>query len=269
VRLSIYTFVKDGLHFDYHVVAMLRHHLALADEIIVNEGFSSDGTYDAIKDLDPKIKIFRNPWERPNNDSNWYLHFKNAAREKCTGDWCILLDCDEFIPEWQFGPLRETMERTQENMFPASVLNFYGNYKVYHPYPEKLKWPAQKMIFHRNLPDIEVWGDGSNVRRAGQPFGFPEGTPEFCVHHFGMVRTPARLREKWKIQGHLYSKKRRLFTLPSFVFDLLPHIWNDPAILDGAQVYEGPFIQAVRDDPDEFIRDEMWTLEFLRSKPKR
>ena len=56
LKLSLYTCVKDGLYYDYHVVDMLKHHLPLADEIIVNEGFSKDGSYEAIKDIDPKIK---------------------------------------------------------------------------------------------------------------------------------------------------------------------------------------------------------------------
>jgi len=40
MKLSLYTFVKNGLYLDFHVVAMLRHHLLLADEIIVGEGYN-------------------------------------------------------------------------------------------------------------------------------------------------------------------------------------------------------------------------------------
>ena len=38
MKLSIYTGVKDGLFFDFHVEAMLRHHLPLADEIEIISG---------------------------------------------------------------------------------------------------------------------------------------------------------------------------------------------------------------------------------------
>jgi hypothetical protein len=48
MRLSIYTFVKDGLFLDFHVVAKLRHHLSLADEIVGNEGYGKDSTFEAI-----------------------------------------------------------------------------------------------------------------------------------------------------------------------------------------------------------------------------
>jgi hypothetical protein len=43
MKLSIYTIVKNGLYNDLHVEAMLRHHLPLADEIVINDGFSDDG----------------------------------------------------------------------------------------------------------------------------------------------------------------------------------------------------------------------------------
>jgi hypothetical protein len=48
MRLSIYTFVKDGLFLDFHVVAKLRHHLSLADEIVGNEGYRNDSMFEAI-----------------------------------------------------------------------------------------------------------------------------------------------------------------------------------------------------------------------------
>jgi hypothetical protein len=57
MKLSLYTGVKDGLFYDFHVEAMLRHHLPLADQIVVNEGFSTDGTFEAISQIDSKIQI--------------------------------------------------------------------------------------------------------------------------------------------------------------------------------------------------------------------
>ena len=155
MKLSIYTFVKNGLFYDFHVVAMLRHHLALADEIVVNEGNSTDGTYEAICDIDPRIQLHRSDWDQSEPDS-WHRDFKNRARKLCTGDWCILLDCDEFIPEWEFKRLRAFLESTDKMILPVRFTHFYGNYKVYHRHPEKVTWPARKMILHRNLPEIEA-----------------------------------------------------------------------------------------------------------------
>src|SRR5688500_3753831 len=105
MKLSIYTFIKDGLFLDYHVVAMLKHHLSLADEIVVVEGQSTDGTYEAIKDLDAKITVIRSHPVTTDPSISWLTACKNESRRGCTGDWCILLDCDEFIPEWEFERL--------------------------------------------------------------------------------------------------------------------------------------------------------------------
>jgi hypothetical protein len=256
VRLSIYTFVKNGLSQDYHVLEMLRHHLPLAEEIIVNEGYSTDGTFERITQIDPKIKVFRRHWGAATG-LDWYLGFKNEARQACTGDWCILLDCDEFIPEWDFERLRAHLERTEELMLPVKLINFYGNFKVFHRAPEKVTWPARKMILHRNLPEIEVWGDGSNVRVRGTEMSWGEASVEFVCHHFGFVRRASRLREKWRNQGTLYSGKRKWLRLPSFVFNWFPHSWADPQFLPDLDVYDGPYVKAVRDNPEEFVRDGM------------
>jgi hypothetical protein len=265
MKLSIYTFVKDGIYFDFHVAAMLKHHLALADEIIVNEGYSKDGTYEAICDLDPKIKIFRNVWDT-SDPKTWYVKFKEEARRQCTGEWCILLDCDEFIPEWEFGRIRNVLTCTDKHVHGMRYLHFYGNYKVLSTNPEKFGWPVYKRTIHRNLENIEIWGDGSNVRLRGVSDS-ENGDPLCDCHHFGFVRHPARLRQKWRIQQKMYhSKKPRWDRTPGFLFDLLPHAWEDKDFLGNLAVHKGPFVKAVTDDPAEFTRDDLELYNLLTTK---
>jgi glycosyltransferase involved in cell wall biosynthesis len=267
MRLSLYTCVKDGLYNDYHVLEMLKHHLPLADEIIVHDGQSRDGTCERASQIDPKISVFRTDWGKPKG-LEWIAGFKNAARLRCTGDWCINIDCDEFIPEWEFAALRSHLEATTADIVPLRFINFYGNYRVFHAHPEKVPWPDVKWNIHRNLPSIEVHGDGSNVRRVGY---HPPRDVHFSCHHFGFVRNPARLRQKWRnVLGNLYrardNKPRRWFSLPSFFFNWFPHDWMDPQFLPDLSLYTGRQVEAVRLNPDEFVRDGLALCRVLEER---
>jgi Glycosyl transferase family 2 len=261
--LSIYTYVKNGLFNDLHILDMLKHHLPLADEIVVNEGYSTDGTYELIDGLDPKIRVNRTVWEKRQDSFSWYITAKNAARLQCKSQWCLHLDADEFVPEWEFEKMREYIATAKEDLIPLRFVNFYGNYKVYHASPETVSWPARKMILHRNLPTIEFWGDGANIRLNGQPLNWECSPMQFTCHHFGTVRHPARLRQKWHVQGAIYRGIRRWFQFPSFLFNLRPHNWMDAQFLDSLQIYDGPFIKAVRENPAEFTRDDMQLFHHL------
>lgn len=264
MKLSLYTAVKDGIKNDLHIEAMLKHHLPLVDELIVNEGYSQDETFTKISQIDPKIKIFRSIWETP-KDLAWCIGFKEEARRHCSGDWCIHLDCDEFIPEWEFDAIRRKLSDATELMLPVKFINFYGSYKVFHRNPSRVHWPDKKMIIHRNVPDIEFWGDGSNVKDRGAEFSWGASEPQFTVHHFGMVRDPAILRYKWWIQGRAVSGRITRFRPPRALFHLFPHNWKDPLFLQDLEIYAGQDIAAVRTDPNEFIRDNLKLLRYLES----
>ena len=266
MKLSVYTFVKNGLFYDFHVVAMLRHHLPLADEIVVDEGQSTDGTYEAIRAIDPKIKIERSNWDEAEPDT-WHREFKNRARKRCTGDWCVLLDCDEFIPEWEFARLRSFLETTDRTIVPVQFTHFYGNYRVYlETLPQII--PLKGLRIHRNLPEVEVWGDGANVRVRGREADASLVADEtFAIHHFGSVRHAARLRQKWRTQAKQHDARNpRWDKVPGFVFNLFPHKWDDTDFIDNLAVYDGPHIKAVLDDPNEFTRDDFWLYEHLKKK---
>jgi glycosyltransferase involved in cell wall biosynthesis len=267
MKVSLYTFVRDGLRLDFHVAAMLRHHLDLADEIIVHEGMSTDATYDVVTAIHPKIKVFRSNWDL-NPGMAFINRFKDDARRRCTGDWCVMLDADEFIPEWQFDTLRKRMAAADGALLATSFVNFYGNYRVYNAFPHKLKMPAVKMNIHRNLDTIEMHGgDASSVNVRGAAFEVTDAQLAAEVHHFGTVRRASRLREQWRnMGGRLYNSPAPRFRLPSWLFDLLPHNWADPDFLPYLRIYEGPFCRAVRDDPAEFTRDGMALYNRLRQQ---
>lgn len=286
--LSIYTYVKNALYWDYPVVSMLKHHLPLADEIVVNELRSTDGTLERISGIDPKIRIFQTDWKEPNDnyakdaqrkqgkresngsstDWTFSVALKDAPRRQCKGKWCLHLDVDEFIPEWEFEEIRRHIASATEDLIPVHFLNFYANYKVYHPRPASVKWPPHKMILHRNLPDIEFWGDGSNVRKVGQELDWNGSPLRIHCHHFGSVRDAARLREKGRIQAAMYSG-RRPFYLPKFLYRLFPYNWKDRDYLDDLQIYDGPYVKAVRDNPNEFVRDDFQLYDYLKAKQQQ
>jgi hypothetical protein len=265
MKISIYTGVRNGLSLDFPIAEMLTHHLPLADEIVVNEGYSEDGTFEKIRDIDPKIRIIRHSWDR-SDPSAWHRRFGEDARRACTGDWCIKLDCDEFIPEWEFGRVRELLAQTRATVLPVRFVHFYANYQVVNTRPEKSRWPRFGFRIHRNVADIEVVGDGANIRQVQHDF--PAIGDEWIeCHHFGAVRHPARLRQKWRNDTAMKRARPGFDWIPRFVFDLFPHNWYDEDFIGDLAPYDGPHVAAVRTNPGRFVRDGLSVLKHVRGRP--
>lgn len=269
MNISIYTLAKDAVRLDFHLKSMLTHHLQYADEIVICEGYSSDKTYEVIRSLNhPKLKVYRRRWDARES----FLELLAETRSRCSGDWCIKLDIDEFIPEWEWDRLRAYLAVTDADIVPVRMVNFYGNYKVFHNEPEKSLWPVVKWPIHRNTDDFELWGDTSNVRLKGKAVDYGRADCEGVeVHHFGAVRDAARLREKWRTQAirdqrcsGKYKDHSRIIGLPSLLFDFFRHRWNDPAYMDYLKIYPGPYMDIVTQHPEEFIRDKMQLYKTLK-----
>jgi glycosyltransferase involved in cell wall biosynthesis len=64
--------------------------IELADEIILIDGGSGDGTVRIARSFGPKVRIFEEPWKG-------FARQKNSAIDKATGDWVLLLDADEAV----------------------------------------------------------------------------------------------------------------------------------------------------------------------------
>ncbi|MCU0594157.1 MAG: glycosyltransferase family 2 protein [Desulfobacterota bacterium] len=75
---------------------------AWAQEIVVVDGFSDDGTADLARSLG--ARVFQEPWKG-------FAGQKNSAVDKATGDWILSLDADERITPALRQEIEETIRR--------------------------------------------------------------------------------------------------------------------------------------------------------------
>ncbi|WP_348647106.1 CDP-glycerol glycerophosphotransferase family protein [Arenibacter sp. F26102] len=122
---------------DIHINAVLEN-VKFADEIIVVDSFSTDGTIEKIKER-PNVKLIQRPFVN-------YTDQKSYALEQATNDWVLFLDADERIPDRLRNEILETVNSKEPTadayycyrifMFKNKVLRFSGwqrdkNYRLF------------------------------------------------------------------------------------------------------------------------------------------
>jgi glycosyltransferase involved in cell wall biosynthesis len=111
--------------------------VSFADEIIVVDSFSTDGTFNFLKDH-PKVKVIQNPFEN-------FTAQKSFALKQATNDWVLFLDADEIVSTSLQMEISETVSSDTEIaafwfyrqfMFKNEKLNYSGwqtdkNYRLF------------------------------------------------------------------------------------------------------------------------------------------
>lgn len=95
-RLSVIVICRD----EAHQIARCLESVRFADEIVVLDSGSTDGTADVARRFTQLV--FHQPW----------LGFgpqKNAAIDRCTGDWVLAIDCDEHVDAELADSVRKAM----------------------------------------------------------------------------------------------------------------------------------------------------------------
>ena len=87
-----------------------------ADEIIVVDSYSTDGTYEYLLNH-PRVKVLQHPFE------NFTLQ-KSYALQQASNDWILFLDADEVVPE----PLKEEIVETVNSDTPHVAFWFYRQF---------------------------------------------------------------------------------------------------------------------------------------------
>ncbi len=212
MKISGFSFVRNGVSLYYPVAESIRSILPICDEFVVAVGKGNEGdrTREVIEAIgDPKIKIIDTVWDE--------THFKRGAvnsrqsdiaKAACTGDWLFYLQADEVVHEKYLPVIKARCEQLLNEKAVEGLLfrykHFWGDYSRYL---DSRAWYSQEIRIVRNLPEIHSWHSAQSFRS----FEFYEspwqtsGTRKLRVakvdaeiYHYGWVRPPHLMQTKRK-----------------------------------------------------------------------
>lgn len=109
MKISIFTTITNPEERKYPYLEALESFCDVADEVIVVDGGSTDGSLEKIdelaKQLGRQIKAINLPWPWEYSQAEFPKHL-NAGLEACTGDWAIKMDIDYLFHENQIDELK-------------------------------------------------------------------------------------------------------------------------------------------------------------------
>ena len=207
VKISGFTFIRNGSTLGYPFVESIRSLLPLCDEIIVNVPHSTDDTLARVRAIgDPRIRVFESEWDETQRTAGLALsHHTNLALDQCTGDWRVYIQGDEVLHEAGIPAMRAAMERELNQPAVRGLLvdytHFYGSFstEVY-----SLGWYYREVRVIRRDPDIRSCGDAQGFRtRSGEKlYVKPSGGRYF---HYGYALRPDVARKKLGNLSSLYG----------------------------------------------------------------
>lgn len=211
-----------------------------ADEIIVVDSYSTDGTYEYLL-AQPKVKVIQHPFKN-------YTAQKAYTLEKATNDWVIFLDADEVVTNELQKEIIDTVNSEKEHaaywfrrkfMFQQRRLRFSGwqtdkNYRLFKK--SKVQF-SSKRIVHETL----VVNGTSGILNAK--------LTHYCYREFADYKNKMLLYGRLKAKEALQKGKRfNAFLLVAkplynFVFNYIVRL----GILDGMKGITVCYLNALGD----------------------
>lgn len=215
MKVSGFTFLRNGQKLGYPFVASIRSVLPLVDEFVVALGPCDDDTEKMLREIgDPKIRIVPTQWNeniRPDYSVKGFVYGqqKSIALFNCTGDWAFYLEADEVLHEDDLPKIRAAMEKHLTNEHVEALafdyLHFYGNKNTIAWSPG---WYRSEVRIVRNT--IPAWSSEAlffNIvethKRARYPRAAHSGA---TIYHYGWLKTPAQLAAKKSSNSKYWGK---------------------------------------------------------------
>jgi glycosyltransferase involved in cell wall biosynthesis len=177
VKVSGLTIIRNAFTNGYLIAEVLDNLCAISDEVIVCDGYSTDGTLEYLKSRND-IKIFQDRWNLNSKNGLEFANITNCGLERCTGDYIFYLQADELIHESRLPDLRALIDT---NQFNTIACNFYH---IRYDFDYMLNGGYERAIrVIRNNCGISSEYDGFSFLGNINPTHFSD----IVVYHFGYV----------------------------------------------------------------------------------
>jgi len=205
MKVSGFTFVRNGVKYDYPFIASINSLLPLCDEVVVAIGQSEDDTLDRLKSLhSQKIRILETVWDKSIRERGAILSQQtNLAMDQIDSDWGIYLQADEILHEKDYSIIKEEMLRYKDASevegFLFNYKHFYGSYNYIG---NSRRWYRREIRIIRPKVGVRSWGDAQGFRIRGKKLHVK--LINAAIYHYGWVRPPEIQQLKQKTFSKLW-----------------------------------------------------------------
>jgi len=203
MKVSGFTFLRNGEILGYPFKESILSILPIVDEFIIALGESEDNTEKIIKEINSsKIKIIKTKWNENMQDRGFvYAQQKMIAQYNCNGDWAFYLEADEIVHENDLDKIYDTMKKYKDNKNVEAIafdyIHFYGNANTYIDSPGWYRKEAR--IIKNNIRSIAMdglfWVVMDKNKKGRYPYGVMSGAK---IYHYGWVRNEEQMNLKLK-----------------------------------------------------------------------
>jgi glycosyltransferase involved in cell wall biosynthesis len=220
MKVSGFSFIRDGVRLGYPFEESIRSALPVCDEFIVACGASDDGTLDRLRAMrEPKLRILETSWNEACRSHGFvYGQQKMIAQFNCTGDWAFYLEGDEVLHEKDLDNLRAAMRHYLDDaaveVLAFDYLHFYGDTRHVNISSQFYRKAAR--IIRNSLRSIapdglywavikdKTWHGGRNKRRTRYPRAAALNIP---IYHYGNARHQRYVEAKAETGNRYWTEK--------------------------------------------------------------
>jgi len=202
MKISAFTFIKNGAIYNYPFLESIHSVLPIIDEFVINVGEGEDNTLELIKEINsPKIRIIQSKW----NDNMRHRGFvygqqKTIAQFNCTGDWAFYLEGDEIVHEDDLQKIQDACKKHLNDegveALTFDYLHFYGNANSYLDSPGWYRREARiiKNSIRSYAPGGLYWHVlTKKTKICRYPYAAHTGAK---IYHYGWVRNEEQMNRK-------------------------------------------------------------------------
>ena len=201
MKVSAFTFIKNGQILGYPFVESIQSILTIVDEFVINVGESEDDTLLLIQSIhSSKIRIIKSKWNDTMRERGFvYGQQKMIAQYNCTGDWAFYIEGDEVYHENDLEQIRESMiMHLDDPNVEALAFDFYHFYGNANSYLDSPGWYRSEVRIIKNsvrsyAPDGLFWLVLNSNKQGRYPRAKHTGV---SCYHYGWLRSQEQMNLK-------------------------------------------------------------------------
>lgn len=218
MKISGFTFIRNGVLMEYPFIESIKSALPLCDEFVVVVCEGSDSTKDELEKLrgeNPKIRLIDEGWNVAKKSGSILSEKTNIAIKNITGDYGLYVQCDEGLHEKDYekitGVLEDNLNNKEIKGFVFDYIHFFGGYFSYAKKTEKRFFYDKEVRIIRNDGTVFSWGDAMGFKDInGLKINLENKNAaplNATMYHYGRAKNPVGMYKKDKEMERLYNHK--------------------------------------------------------------